>query len=347
MTDVRRSDLPPAPIENPAAPDNDLGLGRVVTEQTRGRFLNKDGTPNSRRYGLGGRIWSRLYQRALELSWPLFLTYVLGLALLLAGVFALGYRGLGPAALDGTERLGLSDPFFRAFTYSVGILTGVGAGPVVAVGSTAQWLTILESMTGLLGLILAAGLMLARLSRPRAQIRFSQRAVVAPYRGGRGVMFRFANAELGEVSDAEIRVSLAWYERVGERRERRFHDLGLERRRVEFLSLYLTVVHPIDRQSPLAGITPDELREGKAEVLVLLTAQEEAFSTRVTARTSYLWNEVTWDAKFADMFVDSPDGVITVDINRLDRVERLPEGSTAAAGAGEGEERPGGARVGG
>jgi inward rectifier potassium channel len=308
---------------------NDLGFGRVVSQRARGRLVNKDGTPNSRRYGLGRQTWSRLYLRALAISWTQFLLYAIGLALLLAGIFAIGYRGLGPGALSGTEALGLRDPFFVAFSYSVSILTGIGAGQVAAVGSTAQWLTILESMGGLLALILTAGLALARLSRPRSHIRFSQRAVVAPYRGGRGLMFRLANVEPGELSDAEARVSLAWLERVGEGRERRFHQLALERQRVEFFSLNWTVVHPIDRDSPLAGVTPDELREAKAEVLVLLTAHEETFSTRVTARSSYLWNEVAWDARFADMFVDSPDGIVTVDIARLDRIERLPEGSTS------------------
>jgi inward rectifier potassium channel len=330
MADEERSGPGPESTGGPAGVErNDLGFGRVVAERTRGRLVNKDGTPNSRRYGLGRQTWSRLYLRALEKSWPEFLLYAIGLALLLAGVFAIGYRSLGPGALSGTEALGLSDPFFIAFAYSVSILTGIGAGPVVAVGSTAQWLTILESMGGLLGVVLTAGLTLARLSRPRAQIRFSQRAVVAPYRGGRGLMFRLANVEPGELSDAEARVSLAWLEQVGEGRERRFHQLALERQRVEFFSLNWTVVHPIDRESPLAGVTPEELREAKAEVLVLLTAHEETFSTRVTARSSYLWNEVAWDARFADMFVDSPDGIITVDMGRLDRVERLPEGSTS------------------
>jgi inward rectifier potassium channel len=329
MAEDSQSNQAPGRTGGPAAAENDLGFGRVLTERSRGRFLNKDGTPNSRRYGLGGRAWSRLYLRALDLSWPEFLAYAFGLALLVAGVFALGYRNLGPGALSGTDRLGLSDPFFIAFTYSVGILSGVGAGPVVAVGSTAHWLTVLESLTGLAGLVLAAGIILARLARPHARIRFSQRAAVAPYGGGRGLMFRFANVEPGEVSDADIRVSLVWYEQVGGQRTRRFHALALERQRVEFLSLYLTVVHPIVRTSPLAGVTPDELREAKAELLVLVTAQEETFSTRFTARTSYLWDEVAWDARFADMFVDSPDGVVTVDIGRLGRLDRLPEGSTS------------------
>lgn len=309
--------------------ENDLGFGRVVLERSRGRFVNKDGTPNSRKYGLGRQVGSRLYLRALAASWLSYFAWIVGLALLLAGVFAIGFRSLGPGALDGAERLALTDPFFVALSYSVAILTGVGAGPVVAVGSTANWLTILESISGLVGLALVGGLTLARLARPHAHIRFSQRAVVAPYNGGRGLMFRLVNLDPSEISDAEIRVSLAWFERVGERRERRFYQLALERQRIEFFSLHWTVVHPIDRDSPLAGVTPEEFREAKAELLVLVTAHEETFSTRVTARTSYLYDEVTWDVRFADMFVDSNDAVITVDLDRLDRVERLPEGTTS------------------
>ena len=308
--------------------DNDLGFGQVVTEQAEGRLVNKDGTPNSRKYGMGAQTWQTIYLRTLAASWPSFLTWSIGLLLLVAGVFAVGFRSLGPEALSGTERLGLTDPFFAAFAYSIAILTGVGAGPVVAVGSSAQWLTILESVVGLITLALGAGLTLARLSRPRAHIRFSRRAVIAPYRGGRGLMFRLVNADTGELSGAEVQVTLAWWEREGGARVRHFHQLKLERHRVEFFSLSWTVVHPIDKESPLVGVTPERLRDGEAEILVHAAAHEETFSTRIIARTSYYTDEITWDGKFADIYVDAPDGVTTVDIGRLDRIERLPEGTT-------------------
>ncbi len=315
--------------------DNDLGFGRVVTEKARGRFVNKDGSSNSRKFGLGGQAWPRLYLRALAAGWPEFLLWTGGLTLLLAGIFAIGYRSLGPTALRGTDALGLSDPFFAAFAYSISILTGVGGGPVSAAGSTAQWLTILESVTGLLLLVLAGGLTLARLSRPRPHLRFSQRAVIAPYRGGRGFMFRLVNAEPSELSNVEVKLNLAWFEQVNGQRVRRFHELALERDRVEFFTLHWTVVHPIDARSPLAGLTPEELRESRAEFLVLAAAHEETFSTRVIARTSYYTDEITWDGRFADIYVDAPDGVTTVDIARLDRIERLPEGATASPSPSE------------
>ena len=148
-------------------------------------------------------------------------------------------------------------------------------------------------------------------------------------------MFRMVNADPGELSDVELRLNLGWSEQVGDKKERRFYQLALERERVEFFSLHWTVVHPIDRDSPLAGITPEALRESKAEFLVHATAHEETFSTRVIARTSYLFDEVGWDARFADMFVDSTDGVITADVERLDRVDRLPEGSTTTPAPAE------------
>jgi inward rectifier potassium channel len=89
------------------------------------------------------------------------------------------------------------------------------------------------------------------------------------------------------------------------------------------------VVHPIDADSPLRGVTPEQLRKAEAEFLVLVTGLDETFSTRVIARSSYVSEEVRWDGKFANMFVPSSDGVITIDVERLDRIDRLPDGTTA------------------
>ena len=325
-------DMPPP---KPAPEAEDLGFGRVLAEQVRGRFLNKDGTPNSRKYGVGAQLWQRLQLRALNASWPAFLIWLVGLMLLINGCFALAYLGLGPSAIAGTEVLRLGDPFSRTFTFSVGVFTTVGTGSLHAVGSTANWLVTLESLLGPLNLLAAGGFMIARLNRPRASIRFTHSAVVAPYMGGRGLMFRLINAQPSELLDVEARLSLAWFEVVDGVRQRKFRSLPLARRQVEFFTLHWTVVHPITADSPLAGVTPERLREAQAEFLVLVTGLEETFSTRINARTSYIVEEVRWDAKFADMFVPSPDGVITVDAERLDRFDRLPEGTTATPAAGE------------
>lgn len=309
-------------------PAEDLGFGGVVVQRSRGRFIHKDGAPSARKYGLGRQFWSRAFLHALTVPWPRFLISSVGLILLANGVFALGYLALGPAALAGTTSLGIDDPFLSALFFSIGVFTSLGTGPVYPVGGTANWLAAFEALLGMLAVVFLIGVMLAKLTRPRANIRFTHSAVIAPYQEGRGFMFRLVNQSPAELFEVSTRVTLAWFEDVGGKRVRRFHQLELERPSVEFFTLHWTVVHPITRESPLAGVTPEKLRAAEAEFLVLVASLESTFSTKVVSRTSYVAEEVRWDAKFADVFVDSPDGIITIDVERLDRFDRLEEGAT-------------------
>ena len=103
----------------------------------------------------------------------------------------------------------------------------------------------------------------------------------------------------------QVRVSITLFEEADGRRERNFYPLALERNSVDLFTLHWTVVHPITADSPLRGATPDRLREAQAELLILVNAHEETFSTRVTTRASYWWDEIRWDAKFASIFASS------------------------------------------
>ncbi|MES2178703.1 MAG: transporter [Gemmatimonadota bacterium] len=317
----------------PTGEPSDLGFGRVVSQQVRGRFISRDGVATSRKYGLGRQYTARFYLLALNAPWPAFLGWSFGVLLLLNGVFALAYAALGEGALHGVESMGLTDPFMRAFSYSVGVFTTTGNGAMYPVGSTANWLQVLESFVGPLSLVTCAGLLIARLTRPRMSIRFSESAIIAPYEGGRGLMFRMVNTQPSELSDVRVRINLAWFEYFDGVRERNFHELELERDSVELFTLHWTVVHPITATSPLRGMTPAKLAETEAEFIIHVSAHEETFSTRVIARTSYLWDELRWDVKWASIFASAPDGVLAIDVDRLDRTERLAEGATSAPSA--------------
>lgn len=312
----------------------DLGFGRVVSQQVRGRFLAHDGEPTSRKYGLGSQRLERFYLSALGAPLAVFAAWALGTLLLLNGFFTLAYLALGEGALRGGDALGLADPFLRAFSFSVAKFTTSDTSPMYAVGPTAHWLVVFESFFGPFMLVATAGLLIARLTRPRMRLRFSESAVVAPYEGGRGLMFRFVNTQPSELSDVQVRVSLTLFEDVGGgKRERNFYPLALERDSVDLFTLHWTVVHPINAESPLRGMTPDKLRDAQAEILILVNAHEENFSTRVTSRASYWWDEIRWDAKFASIFASSADGAIAIDVDRLDRLDRLDPGTTSVPAA--------------
>ncbi len=319
----------------PQQDHDDLGFGRVVAQEVRGRFLSRDGSPNSRKYGLGTQRLERVYLGALNASWLTFLSWSLGGILLLNGCFTLAYLALGRAAIAGQELAGMADPFLSAFSFSLAVFTTSDTTPMHAVGATAHWLVIFESLLGPLSVVVVAGLLIARLIRPHMQLRYSESAVVAPYENGRGLMFRMVNTQRSELSDVQVRVNLAMFETHNGVRSREFYQLELELDSVQFFSLHWTLVHPITAASPLRGYTPAMLREAEAELLVSVNAHEATFSTRVMSRSSYMWDEVRWDATFASMFVNTPDSVIAVDVERLDRLEMLPDGTTSTPSAAE------------
>ena len=155
---------------------------------------------------------------------------------------------------------------------------------------------------------------------------FSQRVLVAPYRGGWGLMFRLANARRGELSDVSVEVTFSILRDDADlgRPVRRFTALDLERRRVALFPLTWTVVHPLDLASPLWGLTEAELRAGDAETVVRLTALDETTMQTVVARTSYRASDgdVVWYARFRDLFDRSGD-VLTVDVSRLDEADAV------------------------
>ena len=164
---------------------SDLGFGRVVAQTVRGRFLNRNGKPNSKKYGLGAQRAARFYLASLEATWPAFVGWMLGALLLMNGCFALAYIAIGSDALRGTDALGLADPFLRAFTFSVGRFTTTGTGAMVAYGSTANWLANLESFVGPTALVVGFGLLIARLTRPRMRLAFSDSAIAVLVRTSR------------------------------------------------------------------------------------------------------------------------------------------------------------------
>ncbi len=300
----------------------DLGFGARVSNQSHARFLNRDGSFNVRRAGLPWLQSLNLYHALLTISWPRFHALVV-LAYFTANIaFALGYLACGPGAIDGSTAMGLGGRFADAFFFSVQTMGTVGYGKLSPVGLAANLLVSLETLAGLLGLALATGLLFARFSRPQARILFSQRAVIAPYHGGRAFEFRIANQRSSELIDVHATVVFTRMEAAHGRRSRRYYGLKLERDNVMFFPLHWVIVHPIDAESPLAEATAETLQESDAEFLVLLTATDETFSQIVHARSSYKAHEIEWDAKYRDMFHEPANGSLRADLSRLHDLER-------------------------
>jgi inward rectifier potassium channel len=326
--------LPGAPGGALATPDQpqpataedfrDLGFGSRVAQQSQERLLNRDGSFNVFRRGLSffGRLDA--FHALLTMSWRRFFGLSFAFYVVVNAIFAVGFALCGPDALLGVPEVGFPERLPGAFFFSVETFTTVGYGNIAPVSLAADLLVTLEAFVGLLATALVTGLAFARVSRPVAAIGFSRHAVVAPYRGGRALEFRMINRRRSELSSLEVRVVLALAEERHGVRARRFYNLPLERPQVAFFPLAWTVVHPIDRESPLWTLGPRDLAAREAELLVLVTAIDDALSQTTQSRTSYNFAEIVWGARFADMFEPADGGPLAVDVAKLDLVEPAP-----------------------
>lgn len=105
--------------------------------------------------------------------------------------------------------------------------------------------------------------------------------------------------------------------------KRDFVDLELERRKVFFLPLTWTIVHPIDSTSPLSGKTAQDLKGMSAELLILIQAFDDSFSQVVHSIYSYRHTDILWGAKFVAAFSVDPQGDLILDLDRVNELKML------------------------
>lgn len=306
--------------------ERDLGFGSVVSGQSRERLLNPDGTFNVRRTGLPLLSSLNLYHILLSMTWRTFLLLVLLLYFVSNVAFGAVYATFGASALVDTSAEPMANMFVRGFFFSVQTFATIGYGTIHPVGVVPNLLVTIESYYSLIANALITGVVFARFARPTAKVIFSKVAVIAPYRGGEGLMFRLVNGRNNQLIEVEIKVMFARFINEDGRSVRRFDMLELERRKVTFFPLAWTVVHPIDESSPLYGLTNSDYTGTDAEILILLTATDETFAQTVHTRSSYKPDELRCGYKFVNIYNDVEDGEpISIDVRKLSEIEPAKE----------------------
>lgn len=300
----------------------DLGFGVRASAIGRLRQLNRDGSFNVARTGLGFLASLNLYHQLLTMRWLTFYLTMFGVFVGVNIVFGLLFALCGSDALHGWHPDGFITRAVDGFFFSVQTFSTIGYGAMAPATPWANLLVTADAFVGMVFSALATGLLFARFARPTARVLFSENAVVAPYRGVTGFMFRMANQRRSELIGVEVTVMMSWVENIAGAPQRQYRKLELEIDRVTFFPLHWTIVHPIDVGSPLHGRSVEWMAFADAEFLVLVSGTDDTFSTTVNTRTSYRHDEILWGARFADMYV-APDerGVVRVDLGRLHVVE--------------------------
>jgi inward rectifier potassium channel len=310
-------------INKRAKTDDNTGFG-TNSNMYGGRFFNKDGTPDLYKTGIPWLERNSWYHTLLQMNRWQFLLTIFATYLLINLFFAIIYLVVGIDKLAGMTVETPLEKFGEAFFFSAQTFTTVGYGRLAPTGFLMSFISSTEALIGLLSFALATGLLYGRFSRPQAFIKFSQNALVSPYKETIAVMFRMTPYKNNHLTEAEVKVNLALMVDIDGKMMNKFYPLKLELEKVNAMSLSWTVVHPVDEESPFFGLSKEELQTSRAEVLVFVKAFDDTFSNTVVARSSYTANEFVFGAKFQPMYHrDEKRGKTVLEIDKLNDHEKV------------------------
>jgi len=288
-----------------------------------GRFINKDGLPNVRRRGVN--VLNRLswYHTMLNLSSFRFITYLVVMYILINLVFACIYYLIGVEHLTGIDKSNPLDEFIDVFFFSSQTFTTVGYGRIAPVGFMASLVATFEAFLGLLTFAIATGLFYGRFSRPRAYLRFSDIAVIAPFQDVTALMFRLAPYKNNALTDADVTLSTAIEINEEGVVKSNFYRLETQLSKINTLALNWTIVHKIDENSPFFGFSADDFKNTNIEIIVHVRAFDEVFSNTVVQRSSYVSREIIYGAKFVTMYYPDKEKDSTVlDLDKINEYQK-------------------------
>jgi inward rectifier potassium channel len=307
--------------------NNETGLGTNTTLSGGGRFFNRNGEPNMQVMGMN--LWQRLniYHSLLTMSmWKFLLVvviYFMGTNLFFTAIYYL----IGIEHLGGLLQVQGLELFGEVFFFSAQTFTTVGYGRINPIGFAASFTASMEALTGLMTFAIATGIMWGRFSRPKAYIRYSKNAVVAPFREGIALMFRMVPYTRNYLVNVEVKVTLAMQVIEDGQMKNRFFNMPLDIAKANTMTANWTLVHVINEESPIYGFTKEDLTNAHAEMLVFVQGFDESFSNTVISRTSYTYEELVFGAKFLPMYHPSDDGMKTVlHLDQLDAYEKVELG---------------------
>jgi inward rectifier potassium channel len=303
--------------------DNATGYGSNANSYG-GRFLKKNGSANVKKIGIPFLDSISWYHTLLNIPRWKFMVIVVGFYVIMNLFFASIYFLIGVEHLRGISAISKVEQFGQAFFFSVQTFTTVGYGYISPNGFLTSMVASIEALFGLLSFAIATGLFYGRFSKPKAHLRFSENALITPFQEGLALMIRVTPYKNTNLTDAEAKVTLGMVMEENGKLVNKFFNLDLEISKVNALTLSWTLVHPITDKSPLFGLDTNNFQNDEGEIIVLVKAFDDMFSANVVRRTSYVFEEIIFGAKFVPMFTKSKDDEKTIlHIGKLSDYEML------------------------
>ncbi|XP_023036542.1 G protein-activated inward rectifier potassium channel 3 isoform X2 [Drosophila willistoni] len=198
-----------------------------------------------------------------------------------------------------------------AFLYSIETQTTIGYGNryVTEECPEAIFTMCIQCITGVFIQAFMVGIVFAKLSRPkkRAQtLLFSRNSVICHRDGMPCLMFRVGDMRKSHIIEAHIRAQIIRKKVTKEGEVLPFYQqelhVGADGGEDRLMFIWpTTIVHKIDRNSPLYMLSATDMLKERFEVVVMLEGVIESTGMTTQARTSYLPSEILWGHRFVNV----------------------------------------------
>src|SRR6476661_457068 len=276
-------------------------------------------TANKRVVLLGGReviaegvrlnFWADISHRCMTASWPAFIAGAALVFIAFNAVFA-SFYWIGNQPISNVPGGAYIDYLY----FSIETLSTAGYGDMHPQTHYGHFVSAVELFTGIFSMSVMTGLIFARFSRPNARLLFADHPVISSHEGKPTLMVRFVNARHNIIGNATARLWLLKNETSLEARSfRRFYELRLVQDEHPALALSWTLFHVLDEQSPLYGLTAQDLEAAGVSLVVVVSGYDVLAAQTVHARKTYEHSDIQFGRRYADIIATSEDGRIRID----------------------------------
>ena len=315
-----------------------INFGRLYAQRKKGRIIQKDGSLNISYTNIGkkkrGYIMD-IFTTMLELKWR-YTLLVFSFGFVLTWLFfaivwfivAILHGDLDPVKEDVCV-IGVYD-FWTALYFSIETQHTIGYGTraVTTLCPYTSLILMLQSIVGCMVQSILAGVVFAKLSRPKYRsqtMMFSKFAALCIEDGNYYLMFRVGDMRRSLLIGATMQAMIV-YKRVTDEgqeipfspRSLEIHVESAEHDQYFALSWPIRVVHKIDESSPFWTLKYEEILSEEFELLVFLEGTVESTSQTTQIRTSYLPSEIQWGYSLAPLLTyKNSAGRYEIDFSRF------------------------------
>ncbi len=257
--------------------------------------------------------WRDPYHFALTIRWPAFVLYVFSAYFFITSLFAVLYLA-NPGSVANARPGHPSDAFF----FSIETLATVGYGEMTPANVVGHTIAAAEIITGMAFTAIMTGLIFVRFSKPRSKVLFADKAVIAVHNGVRTLMIRIGNGRVTVLTDVRMQLNLLRRETSAEGVvSRNAYELRLARDHTPVFPLTITLMHPIDALSPLAGLDEADLATGEVRLFLSIEARDPALAAVVHDLKTYSQGDVLVGYRYLDAVSKDETGRDVADLRKL------------------------------